>query len=166
MTEDEYKLLDELIEKDRSGDLEEDDSYTLQDLMERASAIASLSLPIPQCCEESRKYPVICFHEEIYGDFFNVGSAGWEISPLQKLQDIIMDINTKDFAERRRWIQNRPKPKFCPYCGKKLPKMVKKDPQPERICKVTDGGNYCDTCNERLRNCYCLPPEAAWEEEK
>lgn len=57
---------------------------------------------------------------------------------------------------------SRELPLFCPYCGKKLPE-IEKDPAPVApLCVITDGGYYCDTCEERLMNCQCYPPEFAW----
>ena len=58
-----------------------------------------------------------------------------------------------------------PEPKFCPYCGTALPKLVRKKPMPKNICRVTDGGYYCSTCRERLDNCLCDPPASAFEPE-
>lgn len=62
-------------------------------------------------------------------------------------------------------IQTMPEPTHCPFCGTPLPKMVRKDPIPPHICRVTDGGYYCDTCKQRLNACICDPPEAAFEPE-
>lgn len=52
--------------------------------------------------------------------------------------------------------------KFCPFCGKKLPD-IEPSGSTEKICKITDGGYYCDTCGERLRVCECLPITANWK---
>ena len=55
---------------------------------------------------------------------------------------------------------------FCPACGKSLPNIVRNPNPPEKMVKVTDGGYYCDTCNERLGVCSCSPPWMAWMPEK
>jgi hypothetical protein len=54
-------------------------------------------------------------------------------------------------------------PKFCPYCGTTLPEIRPRAKPYKNVCKVTDGGYYCDTCEERLMGCKCHPPECAWE---
>jgi hypothetical protein len=56
-----------------------------------------------------------------------------------------------------------PAPKFCPYCGTLLPEMRLKDPVPENVTRVLDGGYYCSTCHERLNECLCDPPSSAFE---
>lgn len=55
--------------------------------------------------------------------------------------------------------------KYCPFCGKDLPEIVKVEP-PGPVCKCTDGGYYCDTCGERLMGCLCLKPDKAWGPKK
>jgi len=52
---------------------------------------------------------------------------------------------------------------FCPFCGKKLPEIVKRKDPPEKVITVTDGGYYCATCKERLNACQCERIEALWE---
>lgn len=56
---------------------------------------------------------------------------------------------------------------FCPWCGVKLPEMVKtgvppKPWEPDLVCRIVDGGYYCDTCHERLDNCTCRLPGCLW----
>lgn len=64
---------------------------------------------------------------------------------------------------RRHTTGEPPRPKFCPFCGKPLPKLVKRAKPPKQISLIVDGGNSCDTCGERLSNCACATPEQAWE---
>ena len=52
---------------------------------------------------------------------------------------------------------------FCPFCGQKLPPIRMKDPLPEPVMTMDDGGYYCSTCHERLHCCECRPPEEMWE---
>ena len=54
------------------------------------------------------------------------------------------------------------KPSFCPYCGTKLPEIEKNPKPPKPLAAITDGGYYCDTCEERLMSCECFAPEFAW----
>jgi len=51
--------------------------------------------------------------------------------------------------------------KFCPFCGKALPEVEFVEP-PGPVVRCTDGGYYCDVCNERLMGCECLPPDVCW----
>lgn len=118
-----------------------------------------LSIPRPMCCEAAKTHPAITLSVDD-GNDSNTGTARWYIT----LNDAIV---RAIFSERKdQWYNNIPEPKFCPYCGTPLPKMVRKNPMPEGICRITDGGYYCDTCGKRGDNCTCLPPSAAFEEEK
>lgn len=49
----------------------------------------------------------------------------------------------------------------CPFCGTPVPEIVPRETT-NKICRVIDGGYYCDTCGERLHACRCMPPEYAW----
>ncbi len=51
----------------------------------------------------------------------------------------------------------------CPWCGTKLPAMQLKPKFPARVCTITDGGYYCDTCEKRLISCDCPLPGEQWE---
>lgn len=62
-----------------------------------------------------------------------------------------------------RWTINGHEASFCPFCGDRLPAVRRRAVQPELVCRVSDGGYYCDTCGERLNCCGCAAPEAAWE---
>ena len=71
------------------------------------------------------------------------------------------DFGTGDLSK---YIEGMPNPEYCPFCSYPLPKMVRKEPPPPHICRVTDGGYYCDTCKQRLNECICDPPGAAFEQ--
>jgi hypothetical protein len=62
-------------------------------------------------------------------------------------------------------VDKAPDPKFCPFCGTPLPKLVKKK-RPPKVQLVEDGGYYCSTCGERIRSCECPYPEQAYEPER
>lgn len=51
----------------------------------------------------------------------------------------------------------------CPFCAKPVPEIRLRSKPPQRVCVVTDGGLYCDTCERRLDDCRCLPTERLWE---
>lgn len=137
----------------------EDEEIELEELIEKRHEDQVLSIPVPTCCNDIIKYPPIRFY--INGDSDTSKTEGvWAIALDSKLSE------PQRAGNFSKWYAEEPAPKFCPYCAKALPKMKRKKPKPEDICKITDGGHHCDTCNERLMSCICLPPEAAWEEEK
>lgn len=86
-------------------------------------------------------------------------------SPLSGFWKLRVDIHFQLLFKHT--FDNIPIVRFCPYCGQKLPKMVlkKAPPQNSHLCTVTDGGYYCDTCNERLDACICDPVSILLEEE-
>ena len=55
---------------------------------------------------------------------------------------------------------------FCPFCGEKLPEIQMKKRKYKKVMTMVDNGYYCDTCDERLMNCQCHPPEIMWEVKK
>lgn len=52
---------------------------------------------------------------------------------------------------------------FCPHCGQHVPEIIERPDVKVPICKVTDGGYYCATCEERLMGCECHPPEYKYQ---
>lgn len=54
---------------------------------------------------------------------------------------------------------------FCPHCGRPAPGIVPSGDR-RKICKVTDGGYYCDTCGKRLIQCGCGHPTRRWKCDK
>jgi hypothetical protein len=114
------------------------DSLNQQIAVERMNAI-----PRPSCCKMAQEYPAIFFDP-----------PNWVAS--------IDNFFSRD--KRSEWHNNKPHPEFCCYCGTKLPEMVKN----KDIVAAGDDGDhdYCSTCKDRLRNCQCLPPGAAYEEKK
>ena len=54
------------------------------------------------------------------------------------------------------------KVKFCPHCSRPVPGIIRRKTT-RKICSITDGGYYCDTCGERTIGCTCYPPEYAWK---
>ena len=111
----------------------------------------------PTCCEAIQKYPVLSFvvhHDE--GDT-SKANGHWHIRVSEKFW---YDFHVGDLDA---YMLGMPEPEYCPFCGTPVPKMVRKNPPPPHICKVTDGGYYCDTCTERLDGCICDPSAAAFE---
>lgn len=113
------------------------------------------AIPRPNCCAAIQKYPVIKFRVDKGSDSSLMGGR-WiiEVSPS------FLDFCRGGLVE---YLEGMPDPEYCPFCSSKLPKMVRKNPPPPNICRVTDGGYYCDICHERLDSCICDPPSAAFE---
>lgn len=54
---------------------------------------------------------------------------------------------------------------FCPHCGTPVPEIEPAE-RKAKICTITDGGYYCDTCTKRLGDCRCLPVVFRWRVKK
>ncbi len=111
------------------------------------------AIPKPTCCQAAHEYPSIYFRGRSNSIFD--GSevpASWYVS--------IDEFWARSKALDELWWKKRPTPKFCSYCGTELP-LMKKDPKV--LCRPEiDDGNHCKLCSERLSNCMCLPPQAAY----
>jgi hypothetical protein len=97
---------------------------------------------IPGCCPPSQETGLISLQ---CGDDGNPrwvlsGSAQMEVPPFRFLKE---------------------SPKFCPFCGKKLPTPMWRE-NPQSPIYTYNGGYYCGTCRERNSNCTCWPPEERW----
>lgn len=116
------------------------------------------AVPLPRCCQNAVDYPAVTLALDSYNDTDNA-TAKWHI--------MLSSSFTTEYTTSRglKWLDNKPEPKFCPYCGTELPTLRRKAKLPKKICRITDGGYYCDTCEKRLMSCKCLPPEAAFEED-
>ncbi len=53
---------------------------------------------------------------------------------------------------------------FCPFCGKKLPEIVKREAAKIPKLLMKTDGYYCRTCKERGENCFCAPLTECWEQ--
>ena len=128
---------------------------------ERRYEIAKL-LPRPTCCAAIQKYPVITFYVDWDDETSsNVGEGYWYAHSDESDASFEIIRRDKDY-----YAEHKPDPKFCPFCGASLPKMVRKNPMPENIRVIEDGGYYCGTCEERLDGCLCDPSESAFEPER
>jgi hypothetical protein len=119
------------------GELEYEEDALIQDIrFEIAQAY-----PTPSCCKKIQDYPVIFFEPPHWSA--NVPSF---------------------FSKHKKaaWWDKMPHPKYCCFCGKKLPEMVKN----KDLEVASNDDDYCGTCGERNRNCLCLPPSAAYEEKQ
>jgi len=114
------------------------------------------AIPRPNCCEAIQKYPVLNFSTYSGPDGYLKGGR-WVIRVSEQFWYDFM------VGELDEYIRGIPDPEYCPFCGTHVPSMILKNPPPPNICRVTDGGYYCDTCHERLDGCICDPPGAAFE---
>jgi hypothetical protein len=109
---------------------------------------------VPNCCENV-KYLVSLHVDDSYF------TADCKEEHL-KLKNEAPKWKCKESGESNRYFDVE----YCPCCGKKLPKVRLRKNQPKKIVVISDGGYYCDTCGERLTNCWCSPPEHRWESVK
>lgn len=111
----------------------------------------------PNCCAAIQKYPLLTFRVKYPESDSATASGKWAV---RVDEGFWYDYYTEDLSK---YIGEMPEPEYCPFCGTHVPKMVRKDPPPPHVCRVTDGGYYCDTCKQRLNECICDPPSAAFE---
>jgi hypothetical protein len=142
------------------ADLTEEENSELYDLSNKRVFEAISRIPLPTCCEAAQKFPVVIFSVDPGDCDSNTVDGHWRID-VNKISDDLR------YRSPDRWKGNSeiaPRPNFCPYCSKALPKMVRKKEALPHVCHIIDG-YYCNTCGERLQFCYCDPPEFAFEQE-
>jgi hypothetical protein len=127
------------------------------ELWEKRRSEQFAAVPRPTCCEDIQRYPILFFSVNRGKDDTSKDSGRWQI---RVSEGFWYDFHVGDLDS---YITGMPDPEYCPFCGTHVPKMVRKDPPPPNICRVTDGGYYCDTCKLRLNECICDPPAAAFE---
>lgn len=158
----------ELREKEKKdGELSADEEHEFSMLSEIRRGEVAAMLPVPTCCEAARRDPATVFYVSVYDEDSSAVEGRWELRTHEKLAQSREGAIRARMALEGRHVDQiftlPPEPKFCPYCGVSLPKMRRKNPAPENVCRVEDGGYYCSTCKERLHACLCDPPEAAFE---
>jgi hypothetical protein len=136
-----------------------------------------LSIPKPNCCEEIKNYPSVfldaqreLFYEGAIESVFWSTFTKNNYFSFQNLNLFLVHFGIIKSEERQlceNYIKNTPNLKYCPFCGKKLPKIIKKTPEEINypIAEWSDG-NYCSTCQKRICNCKCYPELSAWKCEK
>lgn len=133
-----YELIIEQLnahhEKDPDDDYDGDWDEDLWEIQAQLRWITEDFGLKPQCCDNEGL-------NWFAGDKYDGIAPGWYLSLKGK--------NPKNIL-------------FCPFCATKLPEVVLKKPSPQYV-HVPDGEDHCGTCKERNRNCYCFPPEAAYE---
>jgi len=156
MEEAKIKRLKELREKDRT----EDETCELEALEYEWGLEIFRRIPLPTCCKAAQMYPAVLFSQSVYEGDSREKEGRWEAALSESMRRDMFRLHGIDQFD---WFRNRPAAEFCPFCGEKLPKMRRKKTFPEMTCVVTDGGYYCDTCQQRLSQCRCYPSEHAWE---
>lgn len=126
-------------------------------LMDQRRREQKASVPHLICCDAIQEYPIITFSVRIGDGDTSKGSGQWRV----RVDDRFW--NEYEGGHYVEYINGMPEPEYCPFCSSELPKMARKNLTPPNICRVTDGGYYCDTCHERLDGCICDPPSAAFE---
>jgi len=115
------------------------------------------SIPVPTCCEAARRYPTnVYVLKDVFWNDSNEAPGEWK-APLN------WDYISLNVFEDPKYGDPYPETKFCPYCGKDLPKMRRKDPPPERLCRLVNGSYYCSTCGDHFVKCLCDPLASAFE---
>lgn len=126
-------------------------------LMDQRRHEQRASIPRLTCCDAIREYPVITFTVGIRDEDTSKASGYWRVRVDSNFW------NEYDGGHYVDYIKGMPEPEYCPFCSSEVPKMARKIHPPPHLCRVTDGGYYCDTCEERLDSCFCDPPAAAFE---
>jgi len=107
--------------------------------------------PMPECCDKiTKKYPE---------DFESIAKPVIRLVATDRRNNFIdpywslFESGTKVF--------------FCPFCGKDLPKVKRKDPWELEGAIWSPHSqypeDYCGTCDERNRCCRCSPPEVLYK---
>jgi len=135
--------------------------------------------PYLACCEKARAYRLIKLIHVSGGIYDGLGAKLADVKPVwaisvpeheaSRLFDQYKTIREVEQDGVRNIIIGHdgmppvPAPiEHCPFCGKKVPEVVKNPCPPPWICFCSDGGYYCDTCGERLHACGCAPAESLW----
>ena len=155
------KRLARLRELSAKKNLSDEEDSELGNLVGDRHVDIMMMIPLPMCCEAARKWPAVTFSVDSGGDAgdSHTDPGRWWVSQHRELDLTLSSVTRHRYAPADAF----PPPKFCPYCGTPLPEMRRKDPMPPTVCRVTDGGYYCDTCHERLNCCLCDPPSSAFE---
>jgi hypothetical protein len=147
------------LRNDPAGDSEltVEQNTELEELLSKRRRDQFSAVVRPNCCHAIQKYPVLSFVVNYHESDSITASGKWHIGTSDSFW---YDFYTEDLTK---YIEDMPEPEYCPFCGTHVPNMVRKNPPPPHVCRVTDGGYYCDTCKQRLNECICDPPSAAFE---
>ena len=151
--------IQKLESKEHEDTITEKEAYKLDDLRTQRRQQQLEALPKLTCCDAGRTCEAFMYHIDVYesGPSNQITEGRWRIATYESLG------RERRMADDQWHKKVPPEPKFCPYCAAPTPKLEKAKDPPKDISVVTDGGYYCDTCQERLNACMCLPPEAVFK---
>lgn len=139
----------ELRKREYDDDFTEEDEDLLGELQGERYLQQLAEIPAPTCCAAMMQFQCVYMHipwdEE--NDKHGTENPEWRTQKLERVHDP--------------W--EAPPAKFCPYCGKRLPLFVKRDPKDVPKPLMAHGPHYCETCGERNQECTCHPHETIYE---
>lgn len=118
-----------------------------------------LKLIHPNCCEQQRKTPSIYLNVDD-----NSENPRWIVAAFTDTDNLKAKFNGSKLHEihvHSDLYETRITALFCPFCGTKVPEIIRREDFKSKICKPNDG--YCDTCTKRLSHCRCFPCEWNWQ---
>ncbi len=151
--------------RDGEGKFSEKDDRELSNLEVEWKAMQLASFAMPTCCVSARRYPAAVYYvRTLEVEDTSTAEGKWHASLHKEISQTIRDLEDYRSGRTYAWFDEMPEPLCCTWCTTPLPKMRRKANPPPDVRKITDGGYYCDTCQERLSECECLPIEAAFEQ--
>ena len=117
-------------------------------------------LVTPICCDAIQKFAVVVLRyvNHPYDDRFYENAKYLNTHPIWTVKAR----NENELLSKGKIMSAIQQAHFCPFCGSPMPDIQTRKTN-KRICKITDGGYYCDRCKERCSECRCAPMEYAWE---
>lgn len=119
-----------------------------------------------KCCDEGRKFLRVAYPSSLHYDemsreqvmeYVEDNPPQWGIV-AKSVSDPKADPD--DPFDRQGWSQFVAV-EACPWCRSVVPEM-KRNRRVKKVMVCTDGGYYCDTCEERLNCCECRPLTHMW----
>lgn len=124
------------------------------------------SVVVPECCEAIKQtgnvYLDFDRDEGEYVTNFDKAPT-WHMGHNPKMSGLVA-MQYRDVQNYYRMLKSF-KVSFCPYCGAKLPEIVKVKSRFKKIYTYDD--THCGTCKERAGwGCECYPPTILWDVKK
>lgn len=111
------------------------------------------ALPRPICCREIQEKPIV----------FLTGITTYEGEPEEPKWGMTVTMPSDWMEGWSYYKETFVEVTKCPFCHSSMPELAIKENPPEPMMKISDGGYYCDTCQERLNCCECYPAETKYE---
>lgn len=123
------------------------------------------SIVLPGCCEKSFNAKMPYLHLNFGPDTveprtIDKAKPEWRCASMhyEWVSQLTSDIST--------YYNSDLSVSFCPYCGHKLPGVVRIEHSDLKVHSDLDGGYYCGTCDERNMNCECFPEVVLFDAEQ